>query len=145
MVVALHVGHQGWPTKKIFGFQWSKMAKITLETISFGQNISIFKFSKKHLQIFSIFIYKENLPTKSYQFSKICKHFDKEREKILMQQSTKKEKLRKVELCFTTGCFIKSFNMINHFFCIASSLAAQFLLFDIRMTQVSKREVGSGK
>ena len=85
MVVALHVGHHGWPTKKIFGFRWSKKAKITLETISFGQNISIFKFSKKHLQIFSIFIYKENLPTKSYQFSKICKRFDKEREKILMQ------------------------------------------------------------
>ena len=84
---------------------------------------------------------------KSYQFFKICKRFDKEREKTLMQQSIKKEKLRKVGLCFITGCFIKSFNMIiNHFFCFASSFAAQFLLFDIRMTQeISKGEVGNGK
>ena len=37
----------GWPTKKILGFKWSKKAKITLETLSFWQNISIsvFKFS----------------------------------------------------------------------------------------------------
>ena len=62
---------------------------------------------------------------KSYQFLKICKRFDKEREKTLTQQS-----MRKV------GCFIKSFNMIiNHFFCFASSFAAQYLHFYIRMTQ----------
>ena len=38
----------GWPVKKILGFRWSKKAEITLETISFWQNISIsiFKFSK---------------------------------------------------------------------------------------------------
>ena len=54
---------------------------------------------------------------KSYQFFKICKRFDKEREKKLMQLPMRKEKLRKAELCFTKGCFIKSFNMIiNHFF-----------------------------
>ena len=36
--------------------------------------------------------------------------------------------------------------IINHFFCFASSFAAQFLLFDIRMTQeISKGEVGNGK
>ena len=29
---------------------------------------------------------------KSYQFFKICKRFDKEREKTLMQQSMRKEK-----------------------------------------------------
>ena len=36
-----------WLTKKILGFRWSKKAKITFETISFWQNISIsiFKFS----------------------------------------------------------------------------------------------------
>ena len=92
-------------------------------------------------QIFSIFRYNESLPMKSYHFFKICKRFDKEREKTLMQQSMRKEKLRKVV------CFIKSFNMIiNHFFCFASSFAAQFLLFDIRMTQeISKGEVGNGK
>ena len=54
---------------------------------------------------------------KSYQFFKVCKRFDKERETTLMQQSMRKEKLRKVGLCFITGCLIKSFNMIiNHFF-----------------------------
>ena len=35
----------------------------------------------QHFQIFSIYIYNENLPMKSYQFFKICKRFDKEREK----------------------------------------------------------------
>ena len=74
------------------------------------------KYFYQHFQIFSIFIYNESLPMKSYQFFKICKRFDKEREKTLMQQSMRKEKLRKVGLCFITGCFIKSFNMIiNHF------------------------------
>ena len=43
----LYVSHQGWPTKKILGFRWSKKTKITLEAISFWRNISIsvFKFS----------------------------------------------------------------------------------------------------
>ena len=84
---------------------------------------------------------------KSYQFFKICKRFGKEREKTLMQQSVRKEKLRKATLCFITGCFIKFFNIIiNHFFCFTSSFPAQFLLFDIRMTQeVSKGEAGNGK
>ena len=46
----------------------------------------------------------------------------------------RKEKLRKVGLCFRTGCFIKPFQMIINylFFYFSSSLAAQFLLFDIR-------------
>ena len=40
----------------------------------------------------------------------------------------RKEKLRKVELCFITGCFIKPPNF-------ASLFTAQFLLFDIRTMQ----------
>ena len=45
----------------------------------------------------------------------------------------RKEKLRKVGLCFITGCFMKPFQMIiNHFFYFSSSFTAQFLLFDIR-------------
>ena len=59
------------------------------------------------------------LPMKSYQFFKIRKRFDKEREETLMQQSMRKEtrKEKKVGLCFITGCFVKSFNMIiNHCF-----------------------------
>ena len=83
-------------------------------------NVRNHKFLVKHFyhhcQIFSIFIYNESLPMKSYQFFKICKRFDKEREKTLMQQSMRKERLRKVGLCFITGCFMKSFNMIiNNF------------------------------
>ena len=60
---------------------------------------------------------------------------------------SEKKKLRKVELCFMIGCFIKSFNIIiNHFFCFASSFAAQPLLFDTRITQeISKGEVGCSK
>ena len=59
----------------------------------------------------------------------------------------RKEKLRKVGLCFVTGCFIKFFNMItNQFFCFASLFAAQFLLVDTSMRQeISKGEVGNGK
>ena len=57
-VAALYVSHHGWATKKILGFRWSKKANITLETLSFWQNISI--------SIFSIFIYNERLPMKSY-------------------------------------------------------------------------------
>ena len=63
-----------------------------------------------------------------------------------MQQSMRKEKLRKVRLCFMTGCFMKSFNVIINQFCIASSFTAQSLLLDIRMTQkISKGGVGKGK
>ena len=131
----------GWPTKKILSFRWSKKAKITLEATCFWQNISIciLKFS-------SIFIYNGSLPMKSYQIFKISKRFDKEREKTLMQQSMRKERLRKVGLCFITGCFMKSFNMIINNFFFASSFTVQFLLFDIRMTQeISKGEVGNDK
>ena len=40
---------------------------------------------------------------KFYQFLKIWKYFNKEKEKTLMQQSMRKEKQRKVGLCFITG------------------------------------------
>ena len=45
----------------------------------------------------------------------------------------RKEKLKKVGLCFITGCFMKPFKMIiDLFFYFSSSFAVQFLLFDIR-------------
>ena len=72
---------------------------------------------------------------KSYQFFKICKHFDKEKEKTLMQQSMRKETLRKFGLCFIAVSFIKSFNMMINYFCFSNSFAAQFSLFDIGMMQ----------
>ena len=50
----------------------------------------------QHFQIFSIYIYSESLPIKSYQFFKICKRLDKKREK--KRQSVRKEKMRKVGL-----------------------------------------------
>ena len=128
----LYVGHHGWPTKKILGFRQSKKAKITLETISFQQNISIsfFQFSPFR------YIQSERLPKTSFKllsnqmfqivikFFKICKRLDKEREKTIVQQSMRKEKMRKVGLCF---CFIKSFDMIfNHFFVSQAHLQPNF-------------------
>ena len=71
---ALFVGHHGWPAKKNLGFRWSKKAEITLETISFGQNISI-----------SIFRFSPFLLIQSYKFFKIYQRVDKEREKTLIQ------------------------------------------------------------
>ena len=43
-----------------------------------------------------------------------------------MQHSMGKGKLRKFGLCFLTGCFIKSFNMIiNHIFVLQTNLQPQ--------------------
>ena len=118
----LYVSHHGQLEKKILGFRWSKKAEITLQTIISWQNISI-----------SIFKFSQFLLIKSYQFFKIYKRFHKEREKTPIQQSMRKEKLRKVRLCFITGCFINPFKMIiNHFFNFSSSFAVQFQLFDVR-------------
>ena len=81
-----------------------------------GQNnVRNYKFLAKYFfqdfQTFSIIIYIESLLIKSY------KRFYKKREKALMQQSLRKEKLRKAGLCFVTGYFIKPFKMtVNHFF-----------------------------
>ena len=102
-----YIGQHGWPTKKILGFRWSKKAKIMLETICFWKNISISIFKLSPL----LYTMKA-LPMKSYQFFKISKPFDKEREKTLMRQSVRKERLRKVGLCFKTDCFIKTFSLI---------------------------------
>ena len=66
--VALHFGHHGWPMKEILGFRWSKKDKITLKTLTFCA-----KYFSEHFEIFSIFVYNESFPMKSYQFFKICK------------------------------------------------------------------------
>ena len=78
------------------------------------------------------------------------------KEKTLMQQSMRIEKLRNIGVCFIASCFIIPFKMIiNHFspiglfihkifFYFANPFAA--LLFIIRMAQeISKGEIGSGK
>ena len=84
------------------------------------------KYFHQHFQILSILICHENLSMKSYQFFKICKCFDKEREKHLCSSQWGK-KNRKVGLCFITGCFIKSFNMIiNYFFVWQTHLQPNF-------------------
>ena len=73
---------------------------------------------------------------KSYHLLKFYKCFDKKREETLIQQSMKKEKVRKAGLCFITGCFLKHFKiLINRFFFISQAHRNQFLLFDVRMTQ----------
>ena len=87
---ALYVGHHGSPTKKILGFKWSKNAKKMLETKVFGKAI---------LSVISDFLhFNESLPMKSYRSFKIYIRFYKKREKTLLQQSIKKEKLRKFTL-----------------------------------------------
>ena len=81
--------------KEIQSFRWSKKAKITLETIRFWWNIS---FSILEFSPFS-YIMKAcgwNL----INFSTF-KNAYKKREKTLIQQSMRTEKLRKVELGFT--------------------------------------------
>ena len=81
----LYVGHHVCPTKKISGFRWSKNAKITLETISFCQNIffSIFKVSRF---LYTMKTCRWNL----INFSKFTNPLE----------------------FFTTGYFIKPFKMI---------------------------------
>ena len=84
---------------------------------------------------------------KSYQFFKICKRFDKERENTDAAVNEKK-KTEKSWILFYNRLFYKSFNVkiIQSFVCFGTSFAAKFLLFDIRMTQeISKGEVGNGK
>ena len=104
----MSVGHHCWPSKKILGLRWSKNAKTMLETISFWP---FFGYNFLHFYI------QWKLTDEILSIFQNCKRFDKEREKTLMQQSTRKEKLRKVGLRFITGCFIKSFIMtIDHFF-----------------------------
>ena len=73
----------------------------------------------------------EYLPMKPFQFFKIYKRFDKEREKTLIQQSVRKEKLRKVvlKICSITDCFIKPFKMIiNHFFLFCMLISSAIFL-----------------
>ena len=60
--------------RKKLGFRWSKKTEITLETISFWQNISI-----------SILIFSSFLSIKSYQFFKIYSLVDKEKGETLIQ------------------------------------------------------------
>ena len=100
--VTPYVGLHGWPTKKILGFRWPKNAKITLETISFWQNISIsiFKFS---LFLCAIKACQLNL----ISFSKFKKRFDKEREKNSYDAVNEKRKTDKSWTLFYDRLFYK--------------------------------------
>ena len=116
------VGHHGLPMKKILDFRWSKKAKITLEVISFWQNISISIFQ------FSPFLHKmKACQWNLINFSKIANALIR-KEKTLMQQSMKKEKLRKVGLCFITGCFISPliWKIFNHLSVLEAHLQPNF-------------------
>ena len=62
---------------------------------------------------------------KSCQFFKIYKRFDKEREKLFIQQLMRKEKLKNFGLCFITGRFIKLFKMIINLFFFISQAHSQ--------------------
>ena len=93
------------------GLKRSKKAKITLETIIFWQNISI-----STLNFFPFLYTMKACQWNLINFSEFENTVIRKEKKTLMQQSMTKEKLRKAGLCFITGCFIKSFNMIiGHF------------------------------
>ena len=116
------------------------------------------KYFCQYFQVFSIFTYNKSLTMKSYQLFRLCKRFYKEKEKALIQQSMRiVEKLGKVGLFLMIGGFIKPYKMIiifsligifvhKIFIFIASSFPAQFLHFEIRMTQeIPKRKTGNVK
>ena len=118
-----YISHDGWITKKILPLTLSKKARIMLETISLSA-----KYFVSILNV-SSFLYpmKACLPMKSYHLLKFYKCFDKKREESLIQQSMKKEKVRKAGLCFMTGCFLKPFKiLINHFFLFPKFIATNF-------------------
>ena len=106
---ALYVGHHGWSKKKSLVLRWSKKAKITLDIVSFLQNIyfSIFK-SSPVLNMMDA--WRWNL----ISFSKFTNVF------IRKEKNTAVNKKRKIEknwTLFYNSCFIKSFKAtINHFF-----------------------------
>ena len=58
-----------------------------------------------------------------------------------------KEKLRKIGLCFITGCFIKTFKMkINHcFFFFLISQAHSQRNYGCLISGISKGEIGNDK
>ena len=89
----------------------SKKAKINYKFLA--------KYLFQYFQIFSIFIYNNNFPIQ------ILKTF----EKTLIQHPMRKEKLRKVGLCFITGYFIKPFKMTINLFFFNSSFCSQDIFY----------------
>ena len=67
-----------------------------------------------------------------------------EREKTLIQQPMRKEKLKKVGLCFITGCSIKPFKIIINFFFFISQAHSQ-RNYGFLISGISKGEIGKGK
>ena len=131
----LYVDHHCWPTKKILGFKWSNKAYVTLEIISFWRNIdfNIFKISP--------FLYiMKACRWILINFSKFTNAFIKKKKKKLIQQSIRKEKLRKVGICY----FIKPFKMtVNQFF-FNRSFCSQMLFFPQACLQRNFRFLISG-
>ena len=66
----------------------------------------------------------------------------KEKEKLI-QQSMRKEKLRKVGFCFITGCFIKPFKMIINLLFFVICQAHSKRNFGFLISGISKRETGN--
>ena len=78
-----------------------------------------------------------------YQSFKIHKWFDKERDKTLMRQSMRKEKLKKVDFVLQQVVNI----IINQFFIFQAHSQPNvcFLISGWRKNYLSKGEVGNGK
>ena len=108
-----------WDTKQtrkltryfVLGFRWSKRAKITLETISFCQNISIsiFKFSPF---FYTVKVCQWNL----INFSKFENALIRKKKKHLRSSHWEKKYWEKLDFLLKKCGLIKTFNMIiNHF------------------------------
>ena len=59
-------------------------------------------------------------------FLKFADTLIRKEKKTIMQQSMKKEKLRKVGLCVITDCFTKFYNMVVNFFVLQAHLQPNF-------------------
>ena len=102
-----YVDHHGCPMKKILGFRWSEKVKIMLETISLFCEIflSVYIYNFVHFYI-QWKVADETLPI----FQNLQTLLSGMGNNTYTADKSKWEKkLRKVGLCFITGCFIKLF------------------------------------
>ena len=82
------------------------------------------KYFYKYFQIFSILIHNERLLVKSYQFLKIYKRFDKERQGTICSSQWEKKNWEKLEF-FITGSFIKPLKIAINPFSFNSCFCSQ--------------------
>ena len=104
-------------------------------------NVRNYKFLAKYcyqsFQIFFDFYIQWKLANEILSIFQNLETFGKERGKAVIQQSMRKEKLIKVQLCFLTGCFIMPFKIL-----ICGAIFAFWYQDDVRNI---KRETRNGE